>query len=172
MRSLLIAFSLFLFSNETFSQFKIDSTTKPDETTFYDGPANTVFTPGFLLRTRSKNYYEIAGKLKINNKMSNPAVKVYRDKKKYQLVIDGIDTPIPAVKLQDVIESNIEGSFGGWDGTTTFKLSNGDIWAQDEIKTLMSPIIYRPVVYIYTGPDGAYRMKVAGVEETLQVKKK
>ena len=87
-------------------------------------------------------------------------------------MIQGLEEPIPATKLQDVVESNIDGDFRGWDGTTSFKLLNGDVWVQDEIKTLFSPTVFRPVVYIYTGPDGAYRMKVAGVDEILQVKKK
>lgn len=164
--------SLFLFNNVTFSQEKIDSAAKPDESTFYDGPANSLFAQGFLLKTRSKNYYEITGTQKQLNKVPHPAVQVYKDKKKYKIVIQGIEKPFLAIKLQDVIESNIEGDFRGWDGTTSFKLSNGDEWVQDEVKTLFSPIVFRPVVYIYTGSYGSFKMKVAGVDETLQVKKK
>lgn len=173
MKAIFIIFtSVFVFSNTIFSQIKIDSTTKPDETTFYDGPVNTVFSQGFLLATRSNNYYEITGKQKLYNKIPNPSVKVYKEKKKYQLVIQGIDEPIPAIKLRDVTESTIDGAFRGWDGSTSFKLTNGDTWVQDEIKTLFSPTVFRPTVYIYTGADGNYKMKVAGVDETLQVKKK
>jgi hypothetical protein len=169
---LLIAYSLSLIINVTFCQEKVDSTAKPEETTFYDGPANTVFAPGFLLKTRSKNYYEITGGQKQSNKIQSPAVQVYKDKRKYRLVIQGIDKPFAANKLQDVIESYIDGDFRGWDGTTTFKLGNGDVWVQDEVKSLFSPIVYKPLVYIYTGSYGSYKMKVVGVDETLQVKKK
>ena len=173
MKSLfLITSSLFFLSNVTFCQEKIDSTAKPEETTFYDGPANSIFAPGFLLKTRSKNYYEITGNQKQFNKVPNPGVLVYKEKKKYKLVIQGIEKPITVIKLQDVIESNIDGDFRGWDGNTSFKLSNGDVWVQDEVKTLFSPIVYKPLVYIYTGSYGSYKMKVAGVDETLQVKKK
>lgn len=173
MKSLLLfIFSLFLFSTITFSQEKTDSTAKPEETTFYDGPANSVFAQGFLLKTSSKNFYEITGGQKQANKVPHPEVQVYKDKKKYKLVIQGVEKPFTAIKLRDLIESNIEGDFRGWDGTTSFKLSNGDEWVQDEIKTLFSPIVYRPAVYIYTGSYGSFRMKVAGVDETLQVKKK
>jgi hypothetical protein len=169
---LLTVLSILLFLNFSFSQEKIDSTVKPEESTFYDGPSNTVFAPGFLLKTRSKNFYEITGKLKQPNVVPNPAVKVYKDKRKYKLVIDGIDQAIPAVKVQDIVESNIDGTFRGWDGSTAFKLMNGDVWVQDEVKTLFSPTTFNPAVYIYTGSDGSYKMKVAGVNETLQVKKK
>jgi hypothetical protein len=37
---------------------------------------------------------------------------------------------------------------------------------------LFSPTVFRPAIYIYTGSDGSYKMKVNGVDETLQVKKK
>jgi hypothetical protein len=169
----LTAVTLLFLGNYTFGQSKIDSTLKPEESTYYDGPVNTVFEPGFILRTRSKNYYEISGKKKYANKVANSEIKVYREKKrKYLLVIQGIEDPISASKLQDVIESNIDGDFRGWDGTTSFKLMNGDVWVQDEIKTLFSSAIFRPVVFIYQGSDGTYKMKVAGVEETVQVKKK
>lgn len=164
---------LFLcLGNLVFSQEKIDTTAKPEESTFFDGPSTTVFAPGFLLKTRSKNFYEITGKQKLPCSISNPAVKVYKEKRKYKLVIEGIEHPIPAIKLQDVVESTIEGPFRGWDGSTSFRLQNGELWVQDEVKTLFSPTVFRPAVYIYTGSDGTYKMKVAGVEETLQVKKK
>jgi|SRR5665647_827197 len=169
----LTAVTLLFLGNSTFGQSKIDSTLKPEESTYYDGPVNTVFEPGFILRTRSKNYYKISGKKKYANKVANSEIKVYREKKrKYLLVIQGIEDPISASKLQDVIESNIDGDFRGWDGTTSFKLMNGDVWVQDEIKTLFSSAIFRPVVFIYQDSDGTYKMKVAGVEETVQVKKK
>jgi hypothetical protein len=172
MRSLfLITLSLFVFNN-LFSQEKPDSTAKPEESTYYDGPASTVFAPGFLLKTRSNNYYEITGKLKQSGIVTNPVVRVYKEKRKYKLVIEGIEQPVPAIKVQNMLESNIDGAFRGWDGSTSFKLENGDVWVQDEVKTLFSPTIFRPSVLIYTSSDGSYKMKVAGVSETVQVKKK
>jgi len=150
---------------------KVDTTAAPEESTFYDGPANTLFAPGFILKTRSKNYYQIGGKLKQQNRMANPPVKVYKVKRKYFLIVQGLGEPLPANKLQDVIESKIDGDFRGWDGTTTFKLLNGDTWVQDEIKTLFNNSIFRPTVIIYRDSDGTFKMKVDGVDETVQVKK-
>ena len=171
--TLLICFSFFLLGNTLYAQTKIDTTVVPAEITYFDGAPNTIFSPDYLLKTRSRNFYEITGKKKYANKVANPEIKVYKEKKrKYQLLVQGIEDPISAVKVPDVIESNIDGDFRGWDGTTSFKLLNGDVWVQDEIKTLFSNSIFRPVVYIYPSSDGTYKMKVAGVEETLQVKKK
>lgn len=129
MKSLLVAFcTMFFFVNATSAQTKIDSTTKPDESTFFDGPVNTIFAPGFLLRTRSKNFYEITGKIKEKSAVANPTVDVYKEKRnKYKLVIQGVVEPLSATKLQDVIESNINGDFRGWDGTTSFKLDRKSV---------------------------------------------
>jgi len=174
MKVILLMFcSIFFAGNVLFAQAKFDTSAAPTEVTYFDGAPNTVFSPGYLLKTRSKNFYEITGKKKYVNKVPSPQVKVYQAKKrKYELLIQGIEEPISAVKVSDVIESNIDGDFSGWDGTTSFKLLNGDVWVQDEIKTLFSKSIFRPVVYIYPSSDGTYKMKIAGIDETLQVKKK
>ena len=172
MKSVSITIILFLITGVAFSQDKPDTSIKPLETTYYAGPANTAFAQGFLLATGSKNYYEITSKQKSVSPFPNPSVQVFKEKKKYRLMIQGVQDPLYAFKLQDVIETNIEGTFNGWDGSNSFKLANGDVWVQDEVKTLFSSTVYRPAVYIYTSADGNYKMKVAGVDETLQVKKK
>jgi hypothetical protein len=172
MKTVFLVAVVFLFTGVVYSQDKPDSTAPPIETTYYDGPANTPIAQGFLLTTGSKNYYEITGKQKFVTTISNPVVLVYKEKKKYRLMIQGIQDPVYAIKLQDVIESNIEGTFSGWDGNTSFKLANGDSWVQDEVKSLFSSTVYRPAVYIYSGADGNYKLKVKGVNETLQVRKK
>ncbi|MEO8820600.1 MAG: hypothetical protein ABI267_03170 [Ginsengibacter sp.] len=168
---LIMIFSLFLVAQSASAQTTIDTSAAPSESSYYDGPANTVFAPGVLLKLRSKSFYEITGKNKYANKIANPTVKVYKEKKrKYLLSIQGIQEPISAVKVPDVIESKIDGDFRGWDGTTTFKLLNGQVWVQDEIKTMFHDAIFRPTVYIYQADDGSYKMKVEGVDETVQVK--
>jgi hypothetical protein len=169
LQMLAIAFCLF-FSVASFAQ--ADSTAlKPEESTFYDGPVNTVFTPGLLIKTRSGNFYEITDKIKQKNKINNPTVQAFKEGKKYKLLIQGIDKPLTAVKAVGVIESNIDGDFKGWEGTTTFKLVNGQSWQQDEYGTLFANL-YRPVVYIYRAADGTYKMKIAGVEQVLIVRQK
>jgi len=169
-----IALSLFIFCNAAISQTKIDSTAKPEETTFYDGPANIIYTPGLLVKTRSGHYYEITDKTKFKNTVANPSVTVYKQgKKKYQLVIQGIEIPIEASRVQDVIESNIDGDFRGWEGlgVSVFKLVNGEAWVQDEAGSIFAKQSFRPKVFIYRAADGTYKMKVDGVEQLLTVKR-
>lgn len=172
-KTFLFIVAVLSFSFGLRAQDKIDSTAKPEEVTNLDVPANTVISPGYLLRTRSKNYYEISGKKSYKTSTPSPEVKAYKIKKrKYLLDIHGIPDAVAANKVSDVTESKIDGDFRGWDGTTSFKLMNGDTWLQDEIKSKFSPAIYRPTVYIYPSSDGSYKMKVEGVDELLQVKKK
>ena len=166
-----IACSLFIF-NVAISQAKIDSIAKPEETTFYDGSSNIIFSPGTVFRTRSGHYYEITDKAKFKNTVDHPSVAAYKQgKKNYLLIIQGIDIPIAANKVQDVIESNINGDFKGWDGASSFSLVNGDVWVQDEYGSLFANL-YRPKVFIYRISDGTYKMKIEGVDQIITVKRK
>ena len=85
---LTIVCSLFIFCTAATSQAKIDSTAKPEESTFYDGLSNIVYIPGLVIKTRSGHYYEITDKARFKNTVENPSVIVYKQgKKKYQLVL-------------------------------------------------------------------------------------
>jgi len=168
---LIAACSFILFCNATMSQEKADSTVKPEETTFYDASANTVYTQGLLIKTRSGHYFEITGKIKQRGAVANPAVQVFKDGKKYSLVIQGIEKPIQAFKIKEFYESNIDGDFKGWSGTNSFNLINNQIWQQDDNKNLFANL-YRPAVVICRVSDGTYIMKVAGVDESILVVRK
>ena len=66
------------------------------------------------------------------------------------------------------IESEIDGTFNGWDGDTIFKLTNGQIWQQDEYDYEYQ-YEYNPDVLIFR--DGTnWKMKVEGMDETIRVK--
>jgi hypothetical protein len=68
---------------------------------------------------------------------------------------------------QQVIESQIDGDFKGWDGETIFKLTNGQIWQQSSY-AYMYHYAYGPEVTIYK-VNGRFKMKVEGVEDTIEV---
>jgi hypothetical protein len=67
----------------------------------------------------------------------------------------------------EVIESEIDGEFHGWDGQTIFKLANGQIWQQSEYDYEYE-YAYRPEVMIYKTSAG-YKMKVEDMEDTIYV---
>jgi hypothetical protein len=67
----------------------------------------------------------------------------------------------------DVIESQIDGEFEGWEGETVVKLINGQIWQQTEYHYTYH-YAYRPEVLVYRSSSG-YKMKVEGVDEAVGV---
>lgn len=74
-----------------------------------------------------------------------------------------------SLNSSDVIESNIDGEFNGWDGETIFKLTNGQIWQQSAYAYTYH-YAYRPKVMIINN-NGRYLMQVEGVSGTIQVKR-
>jgi len=73
-------------------------------------------------------------------------------------------TPTP-----QVIESQIDGDFEGWEGETIVKLTNGQIWQQDEYHYEYC-YEFMPDVLIYRS-GGVYKMKVEGSDEAVEVKR-
>lgn len=68
-----------------------------------------------------------------------------------------------------VVESQIDGSFSGWEGETVFKLRNGQIWQQSSYAYTYH-YAYAPSVLIYKGGSG-YKMKVDGVSSEISVRR-
>lgn len=67
----------------------------------------------------------------------------------------------------EIIESQIEGEFSGWDGETIFKLTNGQIWQQAAYAYTYT-YKYRPKVLIF-GSGGSYQMQVEGMDSRIRV---
>jgi hypothetical protein len=67
----------------------------------------------------------------------------------------------------NVIESQIDGEFNGWDGETIFKLTNGTIWQQSSYDYHYH-YAYRPDLIIYK-KGGTFYMKVEDVDDEIQV---
>jgi len=67
----------------------------------------------------------------------------------------------------EVIESQIDGEFSGWEGETIFKLTNGQIWQQAAYAYTYS-YKYRPKVLIFR-IGGGYQMQVDGMDSRIRV---
>lgn len=67
----------------------------------------------------------------------------------------------------DVIESQIDGEYEGWEGETILKLMNGQIWQQSEYYYEYH-YAFMPKVMIYKSGIG-YKMKVDGVDKAVGV---
>ncbi|MEA3425770.1 MAG: hypothetical protein U9R46_05955, partial [Bacteroidota bacterium] len=117
------------------------------------------------------HFYEINDK--VNQKFSNaqPQLMVYQDGRKFKIKIEGVEKLLTCNKIQEVIESNIDGDFKGWDGNSSFRLVNQQEWKQDSPTSTVFANLYRPAVIIYLTSEG-YKMKIEGLnEDPILVKK-
>ncbi|HMJ06520.1 MAG TPA: hypothetical protein VK474_09725 [Chthoniobacterales bacterium] len=65
------------------------------------------------------------------------------------------------VNVPEIIQSNIVGTFSGYNGRSRFTLENGQVWAQSQQVSRAYPRIESPPVLITKGQIG-YRMFIAG----------
>jgi hypothetical protein len=86
---------------------------------------------------------------------------------------DGIEQAAKIIESQqttpNVIESQIDGDFEGWEGETIIKLMNGQVWQQSEYYYHYH-YSFMPKVLIYRSGSG-YKMKVDGIERAIGVTK-
>ena len=59
-----------------------------------------------------------------------PDVTIVLENGQYIMFVEG--QSIQVRRLYDVIESNIDGAFEGWNGDTVYRLMNGQTWKQKE----------------------------------------
>ncbi|MDB5223993.1 MAG: hypothetical protein JWN83_2660 [Chitinophagaceae bacterium] len=163
-KTLLVIFYLIFSTIETFGQ-----NWTFEEKTFIKGQVSGTITKGYLFKISSEAFYEIIESTRQRVRERNPGVTIYTDGSNYKLEIAGFDEPVICRKIRNVLESTIDGEFKGWDGSTIFKLTNGQIWQQSEYAYIYH-YAYRPAVTIYQSKDGI-KMKVEDVDEIIAVKK-
>lgn len=154
------------------------------EETSLQGSISGTIEKGQIFKTISGDIYEVTGLTLQLVLELQPKVTVLRNGDVYKLIVEGFEEPLicrlissattlsnPAkpATTPDVIETQMEGTFEGWDGETIFKLSNGQIWQQASCAYTYH-YAYRPKVLIVLS-GSAYRMKVDGVESTILVKR-
>jgi hypothetical protein len=73
--------------------------------------------------------------------------------------------------MTDVVDSQISGTFNGWSGSTTFTLTNGQVWQQSSY-AYDYRYAYRPNVLIFRSPvTSSYVLTVEGSAETVNVRR-
>lgn len=72
-----------------------------------------------------------------------------------------------SAEFSQVIQSQIDGDFEGWEGETIVKLMNGQIWQQSEFYYHYH-YAFMPDVLIYSS-GGVYKMIVEGVDKAIGV---
>jgi hypothetical protein len=154
----------------TISSKAQDASAPFDSTTIFSRYIG-VLKRGTVLKTSNNHFYEINDKIEQKVRLDQSIIKVYKEGKKFKISIAGIDRLLFCRKLEDVIESNIDGDFSGWDGNTIFNLTNTQRWQQDSPTGTIFVNLFKPAVMIYSTPEG-FKMKIAGVDEDPIIVKK
>ncbi len=98
-----------------------------------------------------------------------PTVHILRNNGKFYLQINGQNKIVPIQQISDVIESQINGEFNGWEGETIYELTNGQVWQQSTYDYEYT-YSYMPDVFIYNAGNG-YKMQVEDtVVDVCQIK--
>ena len=93
-----------------------------------------------------------------------PDAAICREQGRTYLIV--ADHKVQIERINDVIESRIEGEFRGWSGDTQYKLSNGQIWMQVAYKYQYT-YSYCPEVII-CNIGGNYICSVAGTQAVVR----
>lgn len=163
-KTLLIVLVIFTYCNAN-AQYSWDF----EEETYIKGSISGTITKGYIFKTSSRDYYVVNERNRQRVRTRNPDVRIFRNGSDYKLIIEDFEEPVICKKVKNVIETQIDGEFKGWEGETIFKMKNGQIWQQSSYAYLYH-YAYSPKVIIYKSSSG-YVMKVAGVEKTINVKK-
>lgn len=139
------------------------------EETYIKGSISGSIKKGYIFKTSSNDYFVINESTNQRVRTRNPNVKIFQNGSDYKLIIDDFDEAVICKKIKNVIETQIDGEFNGWEGETVFKMMNGQVWQQSSY-AYMYHYAYSPSVIIYEF-KGYWTMKVEDVDETIQVNK-
>ncbi len=167
-KSILLSFVLFVFG---FIQSQVPANLKLIDSTKTFKNLTETLAKGSLIKTENFHFYELNDKINQKSIYPNPEILVYQEGKKLKMKIQGIEKLLTCNRLQEVIENYIDGNFRGYDGNSSFKLVNGDVWKQDYTTGNVFANLFRPAVTIYLSSEG-YKMKIEGLnEDPILVKK-
>ena len=162
MKKLLILLFAFVFFNAN-----AQSSWEFEDETYIKGSISGTITKGYIFKVNSRDYYVVNERNRQRVRTRNPDVKIFRSGNTYKLVIEDFDEPVICKKIKDVIETQIDGDFEGWEGETIFKMMNGQIWQQSSYDYTYH-YAYSPEVLIYEF-NGSWIMRVEDVDETIEV---
>lgn len=93
-----------------------------------------------------------------------PDVTIVKENGQYFMNVAGQSVQVR--RLYNVIESNVDGAFEGWDGEKVYKLRNGQIWRQRTYKYEYK-YAYCPEA-IVVEVNGMYIMQVEGTQAEVE----
>ena len=124
---------------------------------FDDGMLFKLTDGSYWLQDEYKYWYHYAFR---------PLVNILHASGKYYLQVDSKEKTVAIRQLTNVIESQINGEFKGWEGDTAYKFTNGQVWKQSTYNYEYT-YAYMPKALIYS-VDGGYKMQVKGTLADVQ----
>ena len=114
----------------------------------------------YLIQDQYKYWYHYA---------YSPQVNLLRSGGQLYLQVVGQTETVPVRQINDVLESQIDGDFEGWEGETAYQLTNGQVWKQATY-SYEYVYAYMPEVLIYRA-SGGHKIQVEGTSiEVTRVK--
>ena len=95
-----------------------------------------------------------------------PDALILKKGNQFFIQVNGQSEIVSVCQIFDVIESQINGEFKGWEGETTYTLLNGQVWRQSVYKYEYK-YSYMPEVIIYNS-GGGYIMQVEGTRANVR----
>lgn len=136
----------------------------------YDGQISGAFR-GFrrdaLFKMRNGSYWIQAEYKYWYHYAYRPKATITRENGRHILAVAG--NSVPVTRLNDVVESKIDGEFSGWEGDSQYSLVNGQVWRQSSYKYEYK-YAYMPEAIVFRA-GGRYMMLVAGTEAEVQREK-
>jgi hypothetical protein len=164
MKAILILLSL-LFSTSTYAKCYKDSIISP---TPFLGNNDEIFKLASGSIWQVKYEYEYLYEYYPSVIICPDSGKLIIKNKKLNIQAISVSPSSSLTSGSDLIESQIDGEFKGWEGETIYKLTNGQVWQQASYSYSYS-YSFMPRVLIYQ-QRGNYFMKVQD-REPVQVKR-
>jgi len=95
-----------------------------------------------------------------------PEALILENNGRLYIQVDGQNKIVAVRQITNVIKSKINGEFKGWNGETTYKLVNGQVWQQSAYKYEYK-YAYMPDALIYD-PGGGHVMLVEGTKAKVR----
>ena len=95
-----------------------------------------------------------------------PEAKILRKNGRFYIQVNEQSEIVPVREIHGVIESKINGEFKGWEGETTYELTNGQVWQQSS-HTYKYKYAHMPKALIYD-PGGGHIMMVKGTKAKVR----
>lgn len=122
---------------------------------------------GDVFMTDANEYFIVTRGSNENISARHPKMEFMRDGNRYEVTVEDLEDPLICEKIHSFYHTQIDGEFEGWDGTTKFRMIDGQIWQQSTYDYHYN-YAYFPNVFMYEY-NGSWFLKVENDSRTVEV---